>query len=108
MPSSALYRVGAYAIRLHDTHRPWKAQAAARVHRIRGQVEAIERALDGEAGCEQVMHLIAGVRGATAGLMAEVVEDHVRTHLVDAEKHPGALNIEAAEQLLEVVRTYLK
>jgi DNA-binding FrmR family transcriptional regulator len=85
-----------------------KHKLLARVHRIRGQVEAIERALDGEASCEQVMHLIAGARGAMAGLMAEVVQDHVRTHLVDAEKHPGALNIEAAEQLLEVVRAYLK
>jgi FrmR/RcnR family transcriptional regulator, repressor of frmRAB operon len=85
-----------------------KTKLLARVRRIRGQVEAIERALDGEAGCERVMHLIAGARGAMAGLMAEVVEDHVRTHLVDAEKHPGALNIEAAEHLLEVVRTYLK
>jgi FrmR/RcnR family transcriptional regulator, repressor of frmRAB operon len=80
----------------------------ARVRRIRGQVEAIDRALENEAGCEQVMHLIAGVRGAMAGLMAEVVEEHVRTHLVDPEKHPNALNAEAAEQLLEVVRTYLK
>jgi len=79
-----------------------------RVRRIRGQVEAIERALDGEAGCEQVIHLIAGVRGAIAGLMAEVVEDHVRTHLVDAEKHPDALRADAAEQLLDVLRTYLK
>jgi FrmR/RcnR family transcriptional regulator, repressor of frmRAB operon len=78
------------------------------VRRIRGQVEAIERALDGETGCEQIMHQIAGVRGAMAGLMAEVVEDHVRTHLVDTDKHPGTLNAEAAEQLLEVVRTYLK
>jgi DNA-binding FrmR family transcriptional regulator len=84
-----------------------KQKLLARVRRIRGQVEAIERALDGEAGCEQIMHLIAGVRGATAGLMAEVVEDHVRTHLVDTDKQ-GALNTEAAEQLLEVVRTYLK
>jgi FrmR/RcnR family transcriptional regulator, repressor of frmRAB operon len=80
----------------------------ARVHRIRGQVEGIERALTNEAGCEQVMHLIAGVRGAMAGLMAEIVEDHVRSHLVDDEKHPGALKTEAAEQLLDVVRTYLK
>lgn len=80
----------------------------ARVRRIRGQVDSIERALSSEAGCEQVMHLIAGVRGATAGLMAEVVEDHVRSHLVDVDKHPGALNTEAAEQLLDVVRTYLK
>jgi DNA-binding FrmR family transcriptional regulator len=85
-----------------------KAKLLARVRRIRGQVEGIERALDTEAGCEQVMHLIAGARGAMAGLMAEVVEDHVRTHLVDTKKHPNALDTEAAEQLLEVVRTYLK
>ena len=78
------------------------------MRRIRGQVEAIERALDGEAGCERVMHLIAGARGAMAGLMAEVVEDHVRRHLVDAEWYPDALNTEAAEQLIEVIRTYLK
>jgi DNA-binding FrmR family transcriptional regulator len=85
-----------------------KQKLLARVRRIRGQVEAIERALDDEAQCEQVMHQIAGVRGAIAGLMAEVIEDHVRTHLVDAKRHPGALNTEAAEQLLEVVRTYLR
>ena len=85
-----------------------KKKLLARVRRIRGQVEAIERALETEAGCEQVMQLIAGVRGATAGLMAEVVEDHVRTHLVDEAAHPGALKQDAAEQLLDVVRTYLK
>lgn len=85
-----------------------KQKLVARVRRIRGQVEAIERALDSEADCDQVMHLIAGTRGAMTGLMAEVVEEHVRTHLVDAEKYPKALNTNAAEQLLEVVRTYLK
>jgi len=77
----------------------------ARVRRIRGQVEAIERALDGEAGCEQVMHRIAGARGAMTGLVAE---DHVRMHLLDTELYPKALNAEATEQLLEIVRTYLK
>lgn len=85
-----------------------KQKLLARVRRIRGQVEAIERALESEAGCDQVMHLIAGTRGAMAGLMAEVVEEHVRTHLVDADLHPKALNTDAAEQLLDVVRTYLK
>jgi FrmR/RcnR family transcriptional regulator, repressor of frmRAB operon len=80
----------------------------SRVRRIRGQVEAIERALANEAACEEVMHLIAGSRGAMAGLMAEIVEDHVRSHLVDPQKHPGALNTDAADQLLAVVRTYLK
>lgn len=85
-----------------------KQKLLARVRRIKGQVEAIERALDKEAGCEQVMQLIAATRGAISGLMGEVVEDHVRTHLVDLERHPDALNGEAVDQLLEVVRTYLK
>ncbi|MBP0493465.1 metal/formaldehyde-sensitive transcriptional repressor [Roseomonas indoligenes] len=85
-----------------------KQRLLARVRRIRGQMEAVERALESEAGCERIMQLIAAVRGATAGLMAEVVEDHVLHHLVDPEKHPGALNEEAAEQLLDLVRTYLK
>ncbi len=85
-----------------------KRKLLARVKRIRGQVEAIERALESEAGCDQVMHLIAGARGAMAGLMVEVVEDHVRTHLVDTERHPGALNAEAVEHLIDVLRSYLK
>jgi DNA-binding FrmR family transcriptional regulator len=85
-----------------------KQKLLARVRRIRGQIEGIERALDEESECDRILHLIAGARGAMAGLMAEVIEDHVREHLVDAEKHPGALNAEAADQLLEVVRAYLK
>ncbi len=85
-----------------------KQQLLARVRRIRGQVDAVERALESEEECEKVMHLLASTRAAMAGLMAEVVEDHVRTHLVDAEKHPGALDREAADQLVAVIKTYLK
>ena len=85
-----------------------KKKLLARVGRIRGQVEAIERALNEEAECDRIMHMIAGVRGSVAGLMAEVVEDHIRTHLVDPERNPGALNAGAADQLIEVVHTYLK
>jgi len=85
-----------------------KARLLARVKRIRGQVEGIERALESEAGCEAVMHQIAGVRGALAGLMTEVVEDHIHTHLVDSAKHPEALDTQAAEALIAVIRSYLK
>jgi DNA-binding FrmR family transcriptional regulator len=85
-----------------------KEKLLARVARIRGQVEAVERALTAEAECEKVMHLLASTRAAMSGLMAEVIEDHVRTHLVDAEAHPGALDKDGVEQLLAVVRTYLK
>ena len=85
-----------------------KRKLLARVRRIRGQVEAIERALEEEAGCEVVMHLIAGVRGATSGLMAEVIEDHVRTHLTDVDSKQMGGQPSAAEALVEVVRAYLK
>jgi FrmR/RcnR family transcriptional regulator, repressor of frmRAB operon len=95
-----------YVIMAHTIRE--KKKLLARVGRIRGQIEAIERALNDEAECERIMHMIAGVRGGVAGLMAEVVEDHIRTHLVDPERNPGALNADAADQLIEVVHTYLK
>jgi DNA-binding FrmR family transcriptional regulator len=85
-----------------------KQKLLNRARRIRGQVDAIVRALDEEKGCEQVMHLIAGCRGAINGLLAEVIEDHIRTHLVDPEKDPAALNTDAADQLIEVVHSYFK
>jgi DNA-binding FrmR family transcriptional regulator len=85
-----------------------KQKLLNRVSRISGQVDAIQRALEDEAGCAQVMHLIAGCRGAIHGLLAEVIEDHIRTHLVDRERDPGALNDEAAEQLVDVVHSYFK
>ena len=83
-----------------------KQKLLARVRRIRGQVEAIERALEAEDGCEQIMHLLASTRAAMAGLTGEVVEEHVRTHLLDSQA--SALRQEAADQLLSVVRTYLR
>jgi DNA-binding FrmR family transcriptional regulator len=85
-----------------------KQKLLNRARRIRGQVEAIVRALDEEKGCEQVMHLIAGCRGAINGLLAEVVEDHIRTHLVDPDKDPEALDPDAAAQLIDVVHSYFK
>ena len=85
-----------------------KKKLLARVRRIRGQVEALERALDAESGCETVMHQIVGIRGAVTGLMAEVVEDHVRSHLVAPQDNAVALDASAAEQLIDVMHTYLK
>lgn len=85
-----------------------KQKRLARIQRIRGQVEAIERAPEAEAPCEKVMHLLASTRAAMAGLTAEVIEHQVRTHLVDSARHPGALNEAAANDLLAVIRTYLK
>lgn len=84
-----------------------KTKLLARVRRIRGQVEAIERALEAESGCAEVLHLVAAVRGATNGLMAELIEDHIREHVV-GEEHSKAERDAAAGELVDVVRAYLK
>ena len=84
-----------------------KSKLLARVRRIRGQVEAIERALEAEAACADVLQVIASVRGAVNGLMAEVVEDHVRCH-VAAPSLPARERTERADELIEVVRAYLR
>ncbi|CAM5766317.1 hypothetical protein LMIY3S_01780 [Labrys miyagiensis] len=84
-----------------------KAKLLARIRRIKGQVEAIERALDSELGCDPVMHMLAGVRGSIAGMMAEVIEDHIRDHIIAPEQGEVASR-EAAEHLIDVVRSYLK
>ena len=84
-----------------------KSKLLARVRRIRGQVEAIERALETEVGCADVLQVIASVRGAVNGLMAEVIEDHIRCH-VTAPSLAARQRDQGADDLIEVVRAYLK
>jgi DNA-binding FrmR family transcriptional regulator len=90
----------------HTVHE--KTKLLARVRRIRGQVEAIERALEAEVGCADVLQVIASVRGAVNGLMAEVMEDHIRFHVVDPARERDPDKARGAEELIDVVRTYLK
>ncbi|HJU19205.1 MAG TPA: metal/formaldehyde-sensitive transcriptional repressor [Stellaceae bacterium] len=83
-----------------------KTKLLNRVRRLRGQVEAIERALEDEAGCAKVMQLIVSVRGAANGLMAEIMEDHIRFHV--AAPGDGPDRAEATEELIDVLHSYLK
>jgi DNA-binding FrmR family transcriptional regulator len=85
-----------------------KQKLIARVRRIRGQLEAVERALEEEKGCSLVLQQIAGARGALNGLVAELVEEHVRTHIMDPKSKPTTAQREAADELIDVVTTYLK
>ncbi len=85
-----------------------KAKLLGRVRRVRGQLDAIERALEAEEPCAEVMRQIASARGAMNGLLAKVVEDHIRTHLVDPEKMPGSKDPDATDELVEVVHSYFK
>jgi FrmR/RcnR family transcriptional regulator, repressor of frmRAB operon len=78
-----------------------------RVRRLRGQVDAIERALDGEASSSDLLQRITAARGAINGLMAEVLEEHVREYLSPADGNADPRQADAAEELIEIIHTYL-
>jgi DNA-binding FrmR family transcriptional regulator len=84
-----------------------KHKLAQRVARIRGQIEALARALDSEAECGDVLRLIASARGAMNSLMAEVLEGHIRDHAFRGAR-PKSDEGQAAEDLVEIIRSYLK
>lgn len=83
-----------------------KTKLLARVRRIKGQVEAVERALEAELGCADVLQLVASVRGAVGGLTAELMEDHIRHHMLAPDD--AAARQQGGEELIDVIRTYLK
>lgn len=83
-----------------------KEKLIARVRRLKGQVEGIERALEAEKPCAEVLRQLASVRGAMNGLMAEVMADHLEEHVLQAKT--AAERRAGGEELIEVIRTYLK
>jgi FrmR/RcnR family transcriptional regulator, repressor of frmRAB operon len=85
-----------------------KKKLLNRVRRIMGQVAAIEKALDEDSDCSAVLHNISACRGAMDALMAEVIEGHIRFHILPQN---GTVNDEqnrAADDLVTALRAYLK
>lgn len=82
-----------------------KKKLVARVRRITGQLGAIERAIESEAGCSQVLQQVAAARGAMGGLLEELVEDHLRQHVA----HPDLSAADrqgGADELIAIIRRY--
>jgi FrmR/RcnR family transcriptional regulator, repressor of frmRAB operon len=85
-----------------------KKKLLNRVRRIRGQIDAVEKALEQEQDCSAILLTIAACRGAINGLMAEVIEGHIRFHVANPDHEPTTEKARAAQQLIEVVKMYLK
>jgi len=84
-----------------------KRALLTRIRRIKGQSEALERALEQETDCGAVLQQIAAIRGAVSGLMAEVLEGHVRDHL-GAEVTDPERRQEDVQVVLAALRSYMK
>jgi DNA-binding FrmR family transcriptional regulator len=85
-----------------------KQKLLNRVKRIRGQMGAVEELLDGDVDCERALHTLAACRGAINSLMAEILEDHIRYHVIAPESAHDSHERQAAEQLVDIVKSYLK
>ena len=90
----------------HTVHE--KQKLLNRVRRLRGQIDAVERALDADDSCTQVIRLLTAARGALNGMMAEVVEDHIQLHMVAENRKPSRAESQAASELVAVLRSYIR
>ncbi|MET0444299.1 MAG: Ni(II)/Co(II)-sensing transcriptional repressor DmeR [Pseudorhodoplanes sp.] len=88
----------------HTQHN--KKKLIARINRLKGQMDAVERALDAGRPCGEVLQLLSSIRGALNGLTGEVLDDHLHEHVLHAadDKARG----EAVQEISEVLRTYIR
>lgn len=85
-----------------------KQKLLNRIRRLRGQLDAIERSVEQEASCVDILQQITACRGAMNGLLAVVLEDHIRSHLAPVDEDPAEKVGDAREQLIDIVHSYFK
>ena len=85
-----------------------KTKLLNRLRRLRGQIEAVERAVESDLECAAVLQQATSARGALDGFIAEVIEDHIREHMVDPLARRDDPRVAAAEELVDIVHQYLK
>jgi DNA-binding FrmR family transcriptional regulator len=79
-----------------------------RAKRIQGQVEALVRTLDEERDCSEVLQVMSAARGAMNSLMAELLEGHIRSHVLGGKRKPTSQQVVAADEVIDMVKSYLK
>jgi FrmR/RcnR family transcriptional regulator, repressor of frmRAB operon len=85
-----------------------KKSLILRAKRIRGQVDALVRSLEEERDCSDVLQLMSAARGAMNSLMAELLEGHIRSHVLDPKRKPSSEQVLAADEVIDMVKAYLK
>ncbi len=84
-----------------------KQKLLIRLRRIRGQLDAVERRIQEDANCAAILQQATACRGALDGFIAEVVEDHILEHMIDPSLPRDDPRAQAAEELVEIVHSYL-
>ena len=84
-----------------------KTKLLNRLKRLRGQIDGIERAVEADLECTKVLQQATSCRGALDGFIAEVIEDHIREHLIDPTKPKDDPRSQAADELIDIVHAYI-
>ncbi len=84
-----------------------KKKLLNRLKRLRGQLDAIERAIEDDVECARVLQQATACRGAMDGFIAEVIEDHILEHMIDPDAPEDDPRTKAAQELVGIVHTYL-
>ena len=79
-----------------------------RIRRIRGQLNAVEKALTANEGCSAALHSLTACRGAMDSLLYEIIEEHIRFHIIDPATQPSTGQAEATQDLLDALHAYLR
>jgi DNA-binding FrmR family transcriptional regulator len=79
-----------------------------RVKRLRGQIEAIQRSVEADEECARVLQQATACRGALDGFIAEMIEGHIREHVIDPKRGPDTPEALAADDLIDIVHQYLR
>jgi DNA-binding FrmR family transcriptional regulator len=87
---------------------PHQKQLLARIKRIRGQIDAVAKAVEAQDECYSILQTLSACRGAMNGLMAELIEGQVLHHVLDEDRKPTERQLTAARELMAVVNSYLK
>ncbi|MGB8733978.1 MAG: metal/formaldehyde-sensitive transcriptional repressor [Candidatus Sulfotelmatobacter sp.] len=85
-----------------------KQKLILRAKRIQGQVEALVRTLTEERECSDVLQVMSAARGAMNSLMAELLEGHIRSHVLNGKHRPSSQQERAADEVIDMVKSYLK
>ena len=89
---------------LHNDNKKIKS----RIKRIKGQLDAVERGLDGEGDCFKTLQTLAACRGAMNGLLAEILESHIKEHIMIDSGNPKTSQDKEALDLIQLLKTYWK
>ncbi|MFN6983201.1 MAG: metal-sensing transcriptional repressor [Brevundimonas sp.] len=85
-----------------------KKRAITRLRRIRGQADALVLAVERGDACGSLLQQLSALRGAATGLMAEVLESHLRETLQQAAAPRTTTADDDTDAIMRVIRPYLK